>query len=327
MICLLSTCTNKSTTRYLCLSMGWDITDSKKYIKPSKVSELDRRWIDSLRIGATKRNPKDYINEEVCDSILIKNPTKKAKFFSSDTFIKYNQIVNGYEIKVGNVGDSCVWFFKNIETGKTIYHHDVAFSILYQYLCVSTNQIEEEYHLFHLDYKECLPEENGGYFIKNKSLFQFADVDFDGEDEILFSLFTNNKEGDLYRTYDIVGDSLILLDYPPFNNFYTHRAKIFPKKKQIRLYENAGCSYVSNLVFTKHEEWVNNVSNFPDIELMPSYHTIKEYAKIKKVLFTLDSIFYYHPTYSYDVMQTDTFAFSYVNNTDQQAVTVSYLNH
>ena len=105
--------------------------------------------------------------------------------------------------------------------------------------------------------------ENGGYFIKNKSLFQFADVDFYGEDEILFFLFVNNKEGDLYMTYDIVGDSLIRLNYHPFNNFYTYTAKIFPKKKQIRLYENAGCSYGTKLVFSKRETSLKNKPKFP----------------------------------------------------------------
>lgn len=225
-------------------------------------------------------------------------------FFRCDKYVLYNQVVNGYKVYVRISQNVVVICFEDLKNRNRIVYIDEVDEDHTRppvNLYLRYDEIGRDNYVFKVDYKSYTSQEivdNNGCFIYDNSLFQFVDVDFDGNKEILISQFSGWREGDKHKVYKIIGNKLVELDYPPFNSFVTSTCAIFPKSEMITVRGYAGASYFSEMYFSKRKGNLKNRAYLPKIEpetleLMPNIEELKEYLTLDSVQLTLDSIVYY----------------------------------
>ncbi len=235
------------------------------------------------------------------DTDFSKDVDSINKFLFREKYLIYNQVINGYKVCLREVNEDVVICFTNVKNGKNIIHH--LSGALPINLCVKSEDVGKSYHLFRIDYKEYTHDEiadNNGVCVYPSSIFQFEDVDFDGMEELLISELWPYREGFTYKIYKIVNDKLIKLDYPPFQFFLANWCQLYPASKSIVTFANAGVGYYNYFYFSKRNTKVKNrafIPNIREIELMPGIDELEEYLRLDSVLFTLDSIRYWHPDY------------------------------
>ena len=172
------------------------------------------------------------------DSVWIKalNKIDLPKSIQQDNLInvyfKYNQIINGYEV-------TARWlpFHPKSETGYLIMNfRDTTNGQSFQYIETEkynnfdTDNITfsrefkgyQNGDVFYFDYP--LPEDCNYYKEYNDNSpigyntpFQFTDVDFCGEKELLINDWYQGQGGNGYYVYKVKGNSIQLIDYPPFD--------------------------------------------------------------------------------------------------------------
>ena len=93
-------------------------------------------------------------------------------------------------------------------------------------------------------------EQNDNSPIGYYTSFQFLDIDFDGEDELLVSDMYKGQAGNDYSVWDIAEDGLKSVDYIPLDRL-TNIDKIDLKNKTITIVDFDGASDNDEFVF----EW------------------------------------------------------------------------
>ena len=148
-----------------------------------------------------------------------------------DTYFKYNQIVNGYEVtgrwrpfnkncEIGPV----LMNFRNIETGFEFQYFNP------RYCSYDTDKVtyakdfkghqNGDIHYFNYTSPDTLDfskEKNGNPSVEYISSFLFMDVDFDGENEFIASDYYTGEVGINYEVYDITDNGLVRIDTISWN--------------------------------------------------------------------------------------------------------------
>ena len=200
------------------------------------------------------------------DSIWINalNKIELPKTIQQDNLInvyfKYNQIVNGYEV-------TARWlpFHPKCETGYLIMNfRNTTNRQSFQYIetekynnfdtdKVTFSKDFQGYNngdVYYFDYP--LPKNSNPYKEYNNNSpigyntpFQFLDVDFCEKKELLINDWTQGQGGNGYYVYKIKGNSIQLLDYPPFDRIdnltkfdYENQTITLQDKEEIRVFAN-----------------------------------------------------------------------------------------
>ncbi len=285
---------------YECIGISAEEANDEHYLVSDNVSSADRIFIDKFRtieLPRAEYHDADYYKH--WDTDFSKDVDSINKFLFSEKYMLYNQVVNGYKVCLRELNEDVVICFTNVKNGKNIIHH--LNGALPMKLCVKPEDVGKNHHLFRADYKEYTHDKianNDGACVYPSSIFQFVDVDFDGVEELLISELWPYREGFTYKIYKIVNYKLVELDYPPFCHFLANWCQLYPASKSIVKYANAGACYCNYFYFSKRNTKVKNrafMPNIPDINDMPAIDELEEYLKLDYILFTLDSIRYWHP--------------------------------
>ena len=243
-------------------------------------------------------NPTDSAWIDTLNKIVF--PVKQDSLIN--VYFKYNQIVNGYEV-------TARWmpFEPHSETGCVImnFRHTTSGQTL-QY-------VENIYHNFDMDeitfskgfkgyqngdvyYLDYITNENPDEY-KDSPLyyyapFQFYDVDFDGEQELLINDCDQIKGGNTYRAYKVGENDIEQMDYVPFNTLDNEVTFDKPNKK-IRLHYFDGVFDSSSIVFSKCPTIISNKGIPQGLSQgwTTSRQILEEYYNQDKTDFRLDSIY------------------------------------
>ena len=149
--------------------------------------------------------------------------------------IKYKSSVNGYNVVVEwlgadiideslALGDVVIHFKKNDGTGFTVYHScywDEGLKVS-DIKSRGNKTIELEY----------IPKNDK--YLATRSPFYFADMDFDGQDELVVVGWKGGRHyAHIYDVYDISGSGAHKKTTPPFDTIESRITTFDPKKKQI----------------------------------------------------------------------------------------------
>lgn len=177
------------------------------------------------------------------------DPTLKVSF-------EYDTKLNGYTIS----GD----FYPCAEDGEWgkvdmnfVKNGKVAFSFHSDYYsCYSTSGENSPWEDGkHYVFKYISPETDNPYYCPSNPLgyhtsFQFYDLNFDGKPEFLVSDDYRGHGGNHFYAYSITGDSLLLLNYPPYSYIYNN-SEIHPDRQEIVTYDEDGVWEQMKIVFHK----------------------------------------------------------------------------
>jgi hypothetical protein len=193
-----------------------------------------------------------------------------------DVSIKYNQPVNGYEV-------SARWrvFGSNYETGKVLMNfHNLMTGNDYQYFntdkynSIDTDMVSfaegfKGHHqgdIHYFDYtspdapknKEYYPDSPLGYYTP----FQFLDVDFDGEDELLISDWYQGKGGNSYDVLKFVNGRLEGQNYMPLDCL-DNQSTIDRENKTITITDIDGAFDFAEFTFQLKER-IDRITDLPE---------------------------------------------------------------
>lgn len=233
-------------------------------------------------------------------------PDSLASQSTINIYIKYKQIINGYEISAHwkpfdretETGPVLI-NFRDTSTGKNIHH------LIACYQSPDTDKItyakDFKGHvdsIYYFDYT--LPQ----VFLEDSLLgyetpFRFLDIDFDGEKELIINNWDKRKGGNTYNSYDIIGDKLVPLDYLPIKEIANNDI-IDTLNQTITIRTWSGCCYYTFFYYTKRERPVSLKHN---VKLHESTSEIDEYKLQPNNLFSMDSIheLYYDTVFVYNL--------------------------
>lgn len=223
-----------------------------------------------------------------------------------NVYFKYNQIINGYEVT-----GRWMPFEPHSETGYLIMNfRDTINGNSFQYVntekynSYDTDNITfskdfEGYRngdVYYFDYS--FPDANDSNEDFNNSPigyrtpFQFLDVNFDGEKELLINDWGRYQGGNRYAVYKITTDGLLLMDYPPFNRI-NNSTEFNAETKQVRLQEFDGVFDYSVVVFSNSATRITNRAIPTRLTNTTSGYILEEYYQQEQTDFRLDSIYQY----------------------------------
>lgn len=120
--------------------------------------------------------------------------------------------------------------------------------------------------------------------------FQFYDINFDGENELIVNDFYRGKFGNNYYSYKINKNSLTPIYHEtPFDKI-TSQTTIDPKKQQLSSFSCSGASYFVRFYFKKESYSARHIKEFDNPYNDYTREDIKEVIK-KECEFSLDSVY------------------------------------
>lgn len=226
-----------------------------------------------------------------------------------NVYFKYNQTVKGYEVT-----GRWMPYGKNIETGDVVlnFHHQETGNE-FQYFGKKYNSFDTDEITFAKDFKghqngdihyfnytspdtiDQFKEYNDNSPIGYYSSFQFFDIDFDGNDELLISDMYKGQAGNNYSVYKLTKNGLQELTYMPLDRL-TNMDKIDLKNKTITIVEDDGADDEAEFYFSfkKRQVAIKDVPMFYSITA--SSFDFDKYNKELGSPFVLDSIKEYTKT-------------------------------
>jgi len=218
-------------------------------------------------------------------------------------FFKYKQLINGYEV-------TAWWrpFDEKSETGTVMLNFlNVETGAEYQYWSLKYNSYDTDKISFAKDFKghqkgdihyfdyttpdtkDPFKEVNGNSPLGYYTPFQFLDIDFDGEDELLISDWYQGQAGNGYEVFKLTEKGLQKLDYMPLDRL-SNIDRIDTKNRTITLVLFDGASDEAEFYFS-HKKRKDKITVKP--EFYSSCANRFDFAKYNKELgapFALDSI-------------------------------------
>lgn len=192
-----------------------------------------------------------------------------------DVYFKYNQTVNGYEVtarwrafnKTSETG-MVIMRFHNLKTGKDYHYYDEKYSSndlckvtfadgfkgyengdVYYFNYISPDTID--------DFKAYNGHSPLGYY----SPFQFLDIDFDGEEELLVSDWYQGQVGNYYAVYKLTDKGLQKQSYMPLDEL-TNMDRIDLAKKTITVVDFNGANNQATFYFS-HKKRKDKITDIP----------------------------------------------------------------
>ena len=203
----------------------------------SRVSILLFCIITLISCTTNKSNKKALDQKGVQQDIInnIDSTQTTDTISKPEVLIKYKSPVNGYNVVVEWLGaeiideylafgDVLIHFKKNDGTGFTV--HNIAYwdegLNVSDIETMSDKTIELEY----------IPKNDK--YLATRSPFYFADMDFDGQDELVVVGWKGGRQyAHIYDVYEISDSSAHQKTTPPFDTIELGISKFDPKKKQI----------------------------------------------------------------------------------------------
>lgn len=172
----------------------------------------------------------------------------------------YDKPIEGYEVTADwqpfEVKDCETGYitinFRDISTGKEFqYINREKFSSYHTDLITSAENFDcykdgEVYHIEYATKPNSFEESPIDYYLP----FQFYDVDFDGEKELLINDYYQGQQGNNYEVFEITDSGLEAKKYPPFNDV-DNMMKFDSQNKIITLYTHSGAFFSCSMYFQK----------------------------------------------------------------------------
>lgn len=227
--------------------------------------------------------------------------------FSSDindslnVFIKFDTEVNGYTVTCrfmpfGNDTETgfAVLNFRNdnsdvfLLSDKTCFYHTLIMS--------GTGTIWKNMDAYEFNYIE--PTGTKSYPVNERhpfgyyTPFQFVDVDFDGEKEMMLNDLAMYREGNGYYPYKIKGNRFVPFDIFPYNSIVNSTEFDF-KNKTIRSFTHYHADFAEFVYFSlpREKEW--RITDFPELHSSSYGYSTKEDILNSQIL-AIDSIKEYY---------------------------------
>ena len=221
----------------------------------------------------------------------------------TDVYFKYNQTVNGYEVtarwrpydKMSEVGPVQL-NFHNLESGLDYYFCSPKYHS-YDTDKVSFDKGIKGHHNGDIHYfnytspatTDSFKERNGNSPLGYYTPFQFLDIDFDGEDELLISDWYQGQAGNSYEVYKLTGNGLQKVECMPLDDL-TNLDKIDLKTKAITKVSFSGADDQA-VFFFSNKERKNRVTVIPKFfSYCAANFDFEKYNAEIGAPFTLDSI-------------------------------------
>ena len=218
-------------------------------------------------------------------------------------YFKYKQAVAGYEV-------TAKWlpFDKMSETGAVVISfHNPKSGMDYHYFAEKYHSFDTDKISYAKDFKghndgdiyyfdytspdtiDAFKDINGNSPIGYYTPFQFLDIDFDGNDELLISDWHQGQAGNYYEVYNMADNKLKKLDYIPLDRL-TNVDYIDLKKKTIPLHLFSGADDEAYFYFSnkKHEKGITQIPQF--YSNSAKSFDFEKYNNDIGAPFTLDSI-------------------------------------
>lgn len=147
--------------------------------------------------------------------------------------------------------------FRDISTGKEFqYINREKFSSYHTDLITSAEGFDgykdgDVYHVEYVTKPSPFEESPIDYYLP----FQFYDIDFDGDNELLINIYDKGQPGNGYDVFEITDAGLIEKSYPPFN-LVDNMMKFDNQNKIITYYQKDGVYYSCSL----HYQKINSLS-------------------------------------------------------------------
>ena len=172
----------------------------------------------------------------------------------------YDKPIEGYEVTADwqpfEVKDCETGYitinFRDISTGKEFqYINREKFSSYHTDLITSAEGFDEYkdgdvYHIEYVTKPNPFEESPIDYYLP----FQFYDVDFDGENELLINDYYQGQQGNYYEVFEITNSGLETKRYPPFNSV-DNMMKFDNQNKIITFYTHSGAYFSCSMYFQK----------------------------------------------------------------------------
>ena len=182
---------------------------------------------------------------------VLKVPHEQKNSRDVMVIVSYDTKVNGYDVTAewypygGNseAGPAMFHLFKN---GKemTAYCPCWVDNMLHKILISRKDRKFKEGERIRIQYNEPIE----GEMLQDKCQVYFADIDFDGEDELIINSYKSGDRGaNLYYAYDINDFQAVRKVAAPFNKLQNGLTSFDTKKKTIQQFEDAG-KYRSRIV-------------------------------------------------------------------------------
>lgn len=249
-------------------------------IATSKIDSPDSTWIKVLN--------KITLPQSIHSNNLI------------NVYYKYDTIINGYEV-------TARWmpFDPHSETGYVVMNfHHINNGQSFQYInskkynnynldAITFSEDFKGYHngdIYHFDYLDTQNAQFEDSPISYYAPFQFYDVDFDGEKELLINDWSKGKQGNTYTPFDIQNNALKRIESIPLENI-CNTMKFDRKKKQIVYYNYDGCCYGCVAFFSKHSVTITDTTIPSTLQGYAGEWILDKYYKQTNSDFRLDSIY------------------------------------
>lgn len=172
----------------------------------------------------------------------------------------YDKPIEGYEVTADwqpfEVKDCETGYitinFRDISTGKEFqYINREKFSSYHTDLITSAENFDcykdgEVYHIEYATKPNSFEESPIDYYLP----FQFYDVDFDGEKELLINDYYQGQQGNNYEVFEITDSGLEAKKYRPFNDV-DNMMKFDSQNKIITFYTHSGAFFSCSMYFQK----------------------------------------------------------------------------
>ena len=142
--------------------------------------------------------------------------------------------------------------FRNVSTGKEFqYVNREKFSSYHTDLITSAEGFDgykdgDVYHIEYVTKPNPFEESPIDYYLP----FQFYDVDFDGEKELLINDYYQGQQGNYYEVFEITNSGLETKRYPPFNSV-DNMMTFDSQNKIITFYTHSGAYFSCSMCFQK----------------------------------------------------------------------------
>jgi|GEM_PF-6942742 len=226
---------------------------------------------------------KENIYNNTDDSLMITDSTIILNFnkISYENFvtIKFNQSINGYRVGIiwkpdmrifdRFMGKAIIAFTNNKKETMYVVHND--FSLPYDCFIDSLHTKEElklmvqdntdekiksfaKGQLYHLDYKlSDTPQNDSLVHLEEKAPLFFADVNFDGKDELLLANYgLGQRSATCYDVYWFSSEGISICPIEPLQ-YLDVLSTINKKNKTISLYSSSGADNSEHTIYQKNK--------------------------------------------------------------------------